>query len=185
MRFLEQSLAMTIFLLIYNCPCIGQVTFKETTNSYKMDKIASHFYPLFFGKGGYGNFRTDSTSSSENIIKVPEKFRKIKGEAMFFYELDTLATIKKIWIAGLKISGSPANSIIDRITFVDHNHIGFELDYLKEIDFDQRRKSLAVFLLENEWKTRKFRRQRDKKWFDKTLGNEYIHLLPVRFESED
>lgn len=163
-------------------PGYAQCTFKETTNSYKFNVITGHFMPLFHNKGGYSNFRTDSTSSSEWEVKVPKLkgvVGKVKGEAMFFYELDTLASVKKIWIGRLKIANT------DVITFLDQNHIGFELEYLKEVDFDRRRKNLAVFLLENEWATRRFRRQKNKEWFDKELGNEYIHLLRVKFESED
>lgn len=169
----------------------AQITFKETTNSYRYNIIAEHFVPSFMAKGGYENFTLDSTSSGfEEVVKVPRRQRGagVKGDAEFFYELDTLANVKKIWIVRLRVANKRGGEVLDDIVFLDQNHIGFELGYLREVDFEQRRKDLAIFLLENEWANRRFRLHNSRKitGFDKSLGNEYLYWWwRVKFELED
>lgn len=159
----------------------AQMTFKESTNEFKRRKIVSYFNDLFFEKGGYENFKMDDKSDQKTYFRLPDKFRRLKGEALFYYELDTNAVIKNIWIAYLKLKSAKTDEVSDYITYYDHNHIGFDLAYLKEVEFDKDDKELTIYLVENEWKNRKFMRQPGKKYFDPKLGNSYIHVLPVRY----
>lgn len=166
-----------------------QDTFKETTNRHKLGVINNYFMPPFMSTGGYENFVPDSAFSFKTIVKTPKvkgDFGRLKGHAQFFYELDTLANIKKIWISRLSIAGK-SGFVIDDIVFLYQNHIGFELDYLREVEFNRQRKNLAIFLLENEWANRRFflRDSRKKNGFDRALGNMYFYEMTVRFESED
>lgn len=180
MNFRIKALLLTA--IFYNlCYTHAQTTFKESTNAYKFHRISSHFNGAFFSLGGYENFRVDTSGGYSTRIKLPDEFNKIKGQVLFYYQLDTLAQIKKIWIASLKLMDINANAVIDYITFYDSKNTGFELGYLKSVSFDDRQKKLSIFLLENEWKSRKFKRHNDKLSFDISKGNSYIHLLQVKF----
>lgn len=125
----------------------------------------------------------DDKSDQKTYFTLPDdKFKGLEAEALFYYELDTNAVIKNIWIGYLKLKDKKTGGVSDYITYYDHNHTGFDLAYLKEVEFDRNDKELTIYLIEHEWKNRKFMRRPAKKYFNPKLGNSYIHMLPVKYK---